>query len=137
MNIPDNLIWPVVIGMCIITIGLFAVIRLTPALHGLIGRAAKVGKDGITFDHPQERGEQSTTLISSYEELMKFPMSNSTIAWEDKFKQQLHDYNLKTESEKISYLIRSLATTRVALDFNDIYYKIFGSQIKLLITLGP
>ncbi len=86
MNIPDNLIWPIVIGSSFTIISIFALFRFASALLPLIGRTTKVGRDGITFERSQDGGEIKPPLLS-FDELMKFPMSRSSLDREDAIKQ--------------------------------------------------
>lgn len=127
----DAFIWPLVA----IIIGIAALLILRPAFIRLIDRTKKVGKDGLTFDRPQEGGKPETPLLS-FDELMKLPITATILDREKYLKTYIQTLNLKSESEKIDVLIRSLAFSRLEIEFNNISYSIFGSQINLLFRLS-
>lgn len=132
---PDALIWPIVAVICIIILGTIALFLLRPALLRLIDRTKKVGKDGLTFERPQEGGKPETALLS-FDELMKLPITASILDREKHIKTYLQTFNLKTDSEKIDVLIRSLSFSRLEIEFNNISNTIFGSQVNLLNRLS-
>ncbi|MDP3259453.1 MAG: hypothetical protein Q8M34_02555 [Thermodesulfovibrionales bacterium] len=132
---PDALIWPAVAVICIIILGTLALFLLRPALLRLVDRTKKVGKDGLTFDRPQEGGKPETALLS-FDELMKLPITASILDREKYLKTYIQTLNLKSDSEKIDVLIRMLSFSRLEVEFNNISYFIFGSQINLLIRLS-
>ena len=113
----------------------FALILFYKPITAKIGSISRAGKDGITFERPQEVGEIKPPLLP-FVELMKEPVSASILEREKTVQSQLQAFNLKNEEEKISALARALATTRVALEFNNIANAIFGSQITLLVQLS-
>jgi hypothetical protein len=132
---PDALIWPTVAVICIIILGTLALFLLRPALLRLVDRTKKVGKDGLTFDRPQEGGKPESPLLS-FDELMKLPITASVLDREKYLKTYIQTLNLKSDSEKIDVLIRTLSFSRLEIEFNNISYFIFGSQINLLIRLS-
>jgi hypothetical protein len=60
---PDALIWPAVAVICILILGTITLFLLRPALLHLVDRTKKVGKDGLTFERPQEGGKPETALL--------------------------------------------------------------------------
>jgi hypothetical protein len=132
---PDALIWPAVAVICIVILGILALFLLRPALLRLVDRTKKVGKDGLTFERPQEGGKPETALLS-FDSLMKLPITATVLDREKTTETTFQSFNLRDEKEKISVLIRALATTQVTLEFNNIANTIFGSQINLLIHLS-
>lgn len=121
-----------------IVAGAVAVIALVifyKPIARLLDRISGASKDGITFERPQEVGEVKPPLLS-FIEIMKEPVSASVLEREKTVQSQLQAFSLKNEDEKISVLARTLATTRVALEFNNIANSIFGSQITLLVQLS-
>lgn len=121
-----------------IVAGVVAVIALVifyKPIARLIDRISGASKEGITFERPQEIGEVKPKLLS-FTELMKEPISASILEREKTVQAQLQAFNLKSEEEKISALSRALATARIALEFNNIAYTIFGSQVTLLVQLS-
>lgn len=127
----EHFAWP--LGIAIIVIA--ALIILRPAFMRLIDRTSKAGKDGVSFERPQEGVKPETPLLSS-DELMKLPITASVLARERNIKTNLQAYNLKTDPEQIEVLIRSLALSRLELEFNNIASAIFGSQLTLLLHLS-
>ena len=67
---------------------------------------------------------------------MRQAVSSSVLEREKTIEQQLDNFGLKTDAEKISVLSRVLANTRIELEFNNIAYIIFGSQLSLLWSNG-
>jgi len=132
---PDSLIWPAVAIICIIILGSLALFLLRPALLRLVDRTKKVGKDGLTFERPQEVGKPETPLLA-FDELMKLPITASILDREKNIKAQLQTFNLKSDSERIDVLIRTLSFSRLEVEFNNISNTIFGSQNNLLVRLS-
>ncbi len=131
----EVLIWPAVVVVLAIVLGIVALIVLRPALMRLIDRISKAGKDGVSFsEHTQERGEIQTPL--SFVDLMEYPISATALEREKIIKEQLQTFDLKSNDEKIAVLVRSLATTRIEMEFNNISNIIFGSQVTLLVQLS-
>lgn len=100
----------------------------------LLDRISKDGKDGVSFERPQERGEPQAPL--SFSDLMKLPISATALERETFIEQQLQTFDLKDDKEKIAALTRALATTRIEMEFNNVSGVIFGSQITLLVQLS-
>lgn len=133
---PDALIWPGVVVICVVIVGIAALFILRPAFMKLLGRTSKVGKDGISFESPQERGSDGKPAQLSFPELMKAPISATVLAREDYLKDQIHSLNLQNNEEKISVLIRIAASSRVEMEYNNISNLIYGSQLTALIKLS-
>lgn len=128
---PDALIWPAVA----LVLGLVALLLFRPAIDKKIAGITRAGKDGVSFERPQEGGEPQPPLLP-FVEIMKMPISPSALDREKTIEQQLQSFGLKTEGEKISVLTRVLASTRVELEFNNIAHIIFGSQVTLLVHIA-
>lgn len=133
---PDFLIWPAVAVICIIVIGIAALLILRPALLRLFDRVSKVSKDGVALESSQERRIDSSPMQLSFPELMKMPISATVLERERNIKDQLHDLNLQNDKEKIEALIRVTATARIETEFANIAHTIFGSQVELLVQLA-
>lgn len=132
---PDALIWPAVAVICIVILGTLALFLLRPALLRLVDSTKKVGKNGLTFERPQEGGKPETALLS-FDELMNLPITASVLYREKHLKAYIQTLNLKSDSEKINVLIRALSFSRLEVEFNNISNTIFGSQINLLVHLS-
>lgn len=132
----DSLIWPGVVVVCVIVLGIAAFLIFRPAWMILIGKISKAGKDGIAFEGSQERRSDSSPMQLSFPELMKMPISATVLERERNIKNQLHDLNLQNDNEKIEALIRITATARIETEFTNIAHTIFGSQVDLLVQLA-
>ena len=128
---PDILIWPAVA----VVLGICALFILRAPLVRLIDRITKAGKEGISFDRAQERGEQQPPPLS-FDEIMKQPISATALDREGSIQHQLQAFALRSDTEKVSVLTRALATTRIELEFNSLSHNIFGSQLGLLVQLS-
>ena len=100
-----------------------------------IGRIKSVGKEGLKTESIQTV-EIEEKRKQAVEELMKFGDSNVTNELENFIRQDLVNRGLATDSDTVKVLIRHLAATQLALDFEQIYNIIFGSQIFLLRQLN-
>lgn len=126
--------WPIALSGALAIVGGVAVVALRPALMRLIDRTSRVGKDGATFDRTQERPKEPPVTLS-FDDLMRTPVSASILEREKDLSQRLSGFDLKTDEEKIRVLTRALATSFVTGDFNVVAHIIFGSQVRLLVTL--
>ena len=127
----DILIWPAVAVICAIA----AMFIFRAPFVRLIDRTRKLGKEGATFDRPQEEVEKPQPL-PSFQDLMKHPVSVSVLAREDHIKKQFHAFDLKSEAEKVTVLIRAAALSRLEMEFHNISLIIFGSQLGFLVQLS-
>jgi len=127
----DSLIWPLVV----VIISIAAIIILRPAFMHLVDRISKAGKNGITFERPQE-GESPQQPVFSFVDLMKLPITASVLEREKAIEKNFQSFDLKDETEKVSALIRALAFSRIEAEFNNISHVIFGSQLNLLVQLS-
>jgi len=130
----NSFAWP--LAVVLIVIAAFFIFK--SAFMRLIDRTSKAGKDGLTFERAQEGGSVNPPAIPllSFDELMNHPISASVLDREKYIKTTLQDFKLKTDTEKIEILIRSLANSRLEIEFNKIAYIIFGSQLNLLVHLS-
>src|SRR5690606_166533 len=96
---PDALIWPVVVCILAIVIGIAALLVLRPALMRLIDRMSKVGRDGAVFERPQEGAKAQPVL--SFDEVMRWPVSVSVLEREKNISTQLDTFSLRSDEEKI------------------------------------
>ncbi|MFH1778107.1 MAG: hypothetical protein ABH952_11180 [Candidatus Omnitrophota bacterium] len=127
---PDFLIWPAVV----LILGFVAMLLFKPAIDKKIAGITNATKEGVSFEHSQKGREEQPALLP-FVEIMKQPISASALEREQTIEQQLRDVGLKTDVEKVSVLARVLANTRVELEFNNIAYIIFGSQLSLLVEI--
>lgn len=122
--------WPLV-GLIL---GLVLLLLFKTELRELIRRTSKVGKDGASFDHPQvEVNKQQEAL--AFSELMKHPVSASVLERERELRVELEKQKLP-QQQTVELLIRGLAVSRNAIEFNAISNGIFGSQVDLLVQIS-
>lgn len=127
---PEFLIWPVVA----LILGFVALLLFKPAIDRKISGIARAGKDGVSFEQPQQGGEVKPVLLP-FVEIMKLPVSPSELEREQAIEKQLQSLGLGNDNEKIAVLTRVLANARVELELNRIAHSIFGSQVTLLVQL--
>lgn len=132
----DILIWPAVVIICAIVVGIPTLLIFKQPITRLIDRISKADKTGLSFESPQERGGDNKPSTLTFPELLKAPISATVLVREDYLKNQLQELNLQNDAEKISVLIRVAATSRIEAEFNNISHIIFGSQIDLLILVS-
>jgi len=113
---------------------IFIIIFYRP-IREFIGKIKSVGKEGLKTESTQlvqveEKRKQAV------EDLMKFGDSTVTMELENFIRQDLIQRGLDTDSDTVKVLIKHLAATQLALDFEQIYNVIFGSQIFLLRKLN-
>ena len=112
----------------------FALILFYKPIAAKIGSISRAGKDGVSFEQPQQGGEVKPALLP-FVEIMKLPVSPSELEREQAIEKQLQSLGLGNDSEKIAVLTRVLANARVDLELNRIAHSIFGSQVTLLVQL--
>ncbi len=121
-------------AVCLV-LGLFAILAFRSPLARLIDRTTKVTKDGATFERAQEPPEAPPKQVS-FEQLMKEPVSVSILQREDSIRQALDQFELKTDQERITVLIRALGKSRVESEFHNASHIIYGSQLGLLVHIA-
>lgn len=123
--------WPVV---SLIFAAVFIILFRSP-INTFISRIRSAGKDGVRLDaSPDAQGEKQKSEI--VQELMDVGSSEVREEVEAIIKNELKAKNLETEGDTIKILIRHLAATQMALDFEQVYSLIYGSQIFLLKKLN-
>ncbi len=105
------------------------------AIREFIGKIKSVGKEGLKTESIQT-AEVEKKRKQAVEELMEFGDSNVTNKFETFIRDDLKKRGLDTDSDTEKVLIRHLAATQLALDFEQIYNIIFGSQIFLMRKLN-
>jgi len=134
----DALIWPATIVIGAIIIGIPALFIFRQPIIRLIDRISKADKTGISFaESPQERGNDNKPTPLSFVELMNSePLSATILEREKSIKEQLQNFDLKNDTEKIEALIRVTAMSIIETEFTNIAHTIFGSQLDLLVQLS-
>ena len=127
---PDFLIWPAVT----LVLGFVALLLFKPAIDRKISGITGASKDGVSFERTQEGADPQPAPLSLIE-IMKHPISATVLEREQVIEKVIQSSGLQTDKERVSVLVRALATTRIELEFNSIANIIFGSQINLLVQL--
>jgi hypothetical protein len=127
----EALAWPAVS----LVLGLVALFSFRGPLVRKIDRITRAGKDGVSFERPQDP-ELLNSEALSFEELMKQPISATVLEREKFVTDQLSKFPLKTETERISVLKRAVATVNIDLEYTRIAHIIFGSQLNFLVQLA-
>jgi len=99
--------------ICIVVLGIVALLLLRPALLRLIDRTSKAGKRWLwSFERPQE-GEKPQPPLLPFDELMKLPITSSVLSREKTLNGNLDSLNLSEDKQKIALLIRALSNFQV------------------------
>lgn len=130
MNISLN--WP----LSALIFGVFALWMFRADIGTKIRGITRAGKDGVSFERPQEGGGDAQSPLLPFEEVMKLPMSPTAIDREKFVENKINELGFKTEAEKTAAMIRIFAITRIEFEFNNIAHSIFGSQVSLLVQIS-
>jgi len=104
-------------------------------LREFIGRIKSVGKDGLSTETAPTLQNEDVRQ-KAVDELMRLGDSPLMLEAEKLIRIDIEERGLNAESDSCKVLIRHLAATQIALDFEQIYNLIFGSQIFLLKKLN-
>lgn len=115
--------------------GIFFIIIFYTPIIAFINRIKTVGKEGVTTDGSLGVQDKKTQK-KAVEELMNIGDSVVRDYLEQTIMHDLSSRGLETEGDTIKLLVRYLAATQLALDYEQIYNLIFGSQILLLKRLN-
>ena len=116
-------------------IGIFFMIIFRVPIATFIGRIRTVGKAGVTTEtSPLAQSDEKRKI--AVDELMKVGDSIVLKELEQSTVKDLSSRGLDTEGDTVKVLIRNLAATQLALDYEQIYNLIYGSQILLLRRLN-
>ncbi len=118
--------------------GLIFIAAFFGPIRRFIERIKSVGKDGVTTSAVEalpsaQVAEQKKKAV---EDLMRLPDSALLKELEAVILQDLGARHLDTESGTTKVLVRHLAATQIALEFEQVHGVIFGSQIYLLKKLN-
>ncbi len=127
----EAIAWPVV-GLIL---GLAALFSFRGPLVRKIDRITRAGKDGVSFERPQDP-EPPKSDVLSFEELMKQPISATVLEREKFVTEKFGDLPLKSDAERISVLKRVVASVNIDLEYTRIAHIIFGTQLNFLVQLA-
>jgi hypothetical protein len=107
-------------------------------IAGFISRATNIGKSGITAEkHSAPEAQREVAEKETVEELLNAVQRSIVLDdIESRIRNELVEKNLETDSDTARILIKHLAASRIASEFEQIYNFIFGSQIILLKRLN-
>ncbi|MCX7418400.1 MAG: hypothetical protein NT013_02540, partial [Planctomycetia bacterium] len=127
----DIVNWPIAATV----LGGIAIFAFRPALSRLIDRLKSASKEGgVQFDRPQDGA--SSVLPLKFVELMSLPLFRSAAIREKSIQEELQTLQISDPTQQVKVLTRSLAVTRLTLEFANISGLIFGSQLTLLDRLS-
>jgi hypothetical protein len=127
----EMLIWP---GVVLLLIVVF-LIAFRRQIGEKIGRVAQLGRSGVTFTSSDEK-KAIQVSARDVSDLFGSNDSRLLIEVEKYIKNDLANQTFPSEQEKIDYLIRHLALSRLYQEFEQCYARVFGSQIFLLKRLN-
>lgn len=130
-KIVTSLGWPHV--TLIFTI--FFVLLFRKPIIAFISRIKTVGKGGVTTDTSPE-AQRDEKRKKAIDELMNIGDSLILNEVEQSITKDLSLRGLETTGDSTKVLIRHLAASQIALDYEQIHNLIFGSQISLLKQLN-
>jgi len=118
--------------------GLIFIAAFFGPVRRFIERVQSVGKDGVTTNAVEalpnaQLAEQKKKAV---EDLMRLPDSALLKELEAVILLDLRNRHLDTESDTTKVLVRHLAATQIALEYEQVHGVIFGSQIYLLKKLN-
>ena len=113
--------------------GLIFIAVFFAPIRRFIDRIKSVGKEGVTTAEalPSTQAAEETKK-KAVEELMRMPDTALLKELEGAIVKDLGDRQLDTQSDTTKVLVRHLAATQIALEFEQVHAIIFGSQIYLL-----
>lgn len=126
-----NINWPI----SVLIFGIIFIFVFKNPISNFIARLRSVGKEGFLADSSPEiqtEKKQKETI----QELMDVGVSVVRNEMEKLIIEDLRKKGLDTDGDTIKVLIRHLAATQIALDFEQIYGLLFGSQIFFLKKLN-
>lgn len=122
-------------AIAVMFLGLAFFMLFRKSIDGAISRMRNIDKSGVAFDSVQ-RGAQPERDPSSEAEALKREMDNALVREaEDFIKNEFKKRGLSGE-ESLNIAIRYLAATHLALQFENVFRIIWGSQLRLLSDLN-
>lgn len=119
---------------CVLLFAVIFILVFHKSIRDLMARIKTIDKFGVKME---TGAQQKTESLQNAKHLLNTVVSSKLLSRiEDNIKFELNDKNLETSGATISVLIRYLAASRIATEFEQIYNPIFGSQILLLRELN-
>lgn len=122
-------------AIAVTVLGLAFFLLFRKNIDGAISRMRNIDKSGVAFDSVQ-RGAQPERDPPSEAEALKRELDNALVREaEDFIKNEFKKRGLSVE-ESLNIAIRYLAATHLALQFENVFRIIWGSQLRLLSDLN-
>jgi hypothetical protein len=113
---------------------IFIVVFKTP-ISNFLNRVDSVGKDGVTTNRsPEAQNEEPKK--NDLDELLAIGNSEVISQIESAIVAELIEKGLDVSGDTSKVLVKHLATTQLALEYEQVHGLIFGSQIRLLKILN-
>jgi hypothetical protein len=114
----------------IVVLGLSVIFVFRKNIAGLIDRIKSIGASGVAID-PQQHATPPPDPHAEAEAVMRLLDDPVLVDTERALTEELRRRNL-LGSEAVPALIRLIARQQINLQFNDIYHRILGSQLRAL-----
>ena len=118
----------------IVILGLSVIFVFRKNIAGLIDRIKSIGASGVAID-PQQHATPPPDPHAEAEAVMRLLDDPVLVDTERALTEELRRRNL-LGSEAVPALIRLIARQQINLQFNDIYHRILGSQLRALQRLN-
>lgn len=113
---------------------IFIIVFKTP-IANFLNRVDSVGKNGLTTNRSPEAQNEEPTKIA-LDELLAIGNSEVISEIESAIVAELIEKGLDVSGDTSKILVKHLATTQLALEYEQVHGLIFGSQIRLLKILN-
>ena len=124
--------WP----LAALLFGLVFIAAFFGPIRRFIERIKSLGKEGVTTLEALPSTQIAEQKKKAVEDLMRMPDSALLNELEDIIVRDLANRHLDTKSDTTKVLVRHLAATQIALEFEQVHSVIFGSQLYLLKKLN-
>lgn len=133
--------WPICVCLTILILGLVVLYRHHDAIGRFIDRTKHIGKAGVTTSDStalaaQSEAKEATAKPSEADELLKTFDNQLLVEQEEIITDFLERRNIHGNAERERVLTRYLASAYIVNRFEQIYYGIFGSQLRALEMLN-
>ncbi|NOZ83813.1 MAG: hypothetical protein GXP60_03250 [Epsilonproteobacteria bacterium] len=131
-EIIKNIGWPFVS----LVFSIIFILLFRKSISTFITRIRSVGKVGFQVDAGTAVQREDEKRKQAIQELMDIDRSILRDEVEKSIVEDLQKKGLEVQGDTVHVLVRHLAATQIALDFEQIYSSIFGSQILLIRKLN-
>jgi hypothetical protein len=124
--------WP----LAALLFGLVFIVAFFGPIRRFIERIKSAGKEGVTTLEALPSAQIAEQKKKAVEDLMRMPDSALLNELEGIIVRDLASRHLDTGTDTTKVLVRHLAATQIALEFEQVHSVIFGSQLYLLKKLN-